>query len=154
MKLTTYTNYALRTLTCAALKSPGLCNITEVSQGFGISRAHIVKCVHQLGAWGYLENVRGRNGGFRLAKPANEITVGEIVRKTEDSLNLVECFDPETNTCPLISVCKLSQLFKRATANFLAELDAVTLADVTTQPDELIALLSARSQESKVAQDQ
>ena len=143
MRLTMYTNYALRTLVCAALKKSDLCKIQEVADAFNISRPHIVKCVHQLGQWGYLQNVRGRSGGFRLAKPAQDITVGEIVRLTEDSLDLVECFNPETNTCPLISVCKLSQLFKKATTNFLAELDAVTLADVTEHPNELLDALLA-----------
>ena len=70
----------------------------DVAESFGISKAHLVKCVHQLGVWGYLDNVRGRHGGFRLAREASQITVGEIIRKTEDDLDLVECFARNTDT--------------------------------------------------------
>ena len=95
MRLTAFTNYALRTLMFAALRDGTLSQVDEVARAHGIPRTHVVKCVHQLGRWGFLENVRGRGGGFRLARPAAGITVGEVVRLTEDSLVLVECFDPQ-----------------------------------------------------------
>ncbi len=132
MRLTTFTNFALRTLMYAAMRGNSLSRAQDVADAFGISRAHMLKCIHQLGVWGYLENVRGRSGGFRLAKPPEQITVGEVVRRTEDSLDLVECFDPDTNTCPLIQLCALSQTLRRALQAFLAELDQVTIADVTS----------------------
>lgn len=141
MRLTTFTNYALRTLMYAAMRGNGLSRAQDVAGAFGISRAHMLKCIHQLGVWGYLENVRGRSGGFRLAKPAEAITVGEVVRLTEDSLDLVECFDPDTNTCPLMQLCSLSRTFRRALDAFLAELDRVTIADITTNRKLLWAML-------------
>jgi len=141
MKLTSYTTYAVRTLMYAALNSDRLCQAQEVAQAFGISKAHIVKCVHQLGQWGYLQCVRGRNGGYRLAKPAAEISIAEIVRRTEDTMNLVECFDPATNTCPFISQCALNIALKRAADLFISELEEVSIADVTQNRLALLGLL-------------
>jgi Rrf2 family nitric oxide-sensitive transcriptional repressor len=108
MKLTSYTNYALRALQLAALRAPQLVRVDDVVAVHGLARPHIVKIVHELGQAGFLETVRGRNGGFRLARPAETIVVGEVVRITEGKLDLVECFNPDTNTCPLIGICNLS----------------------------------------------
>ncbi len=116
MHLTAFTNYALRTLMFAALKGDALSQVDEIARAHRIPRSHVVKCVHQLGRWGYIENLRGRGGGFRLARPAANITVGEVVRRTEDGLRLVECFDPASNTCPLCGACELSRGIGRALA--------------------------------------
>jgi Rrf2 family nitric oxide-sensitive transcriptional repressor len=137
MHLTQFTNYALRTLMTAALRDPELTRVQDVADGFGVARTHVVKCVHQLGGWGYLDTVRGRHGGFRLARPAGLITVGEVVRRTEDSLCLVECFNPATSTCPVRDVCRLNGGLKRALDAFLAVLDAMTIADIAANGDEL-----------------
>lgn len=91
MRLTAYSNFSLRTLMVAAMRAPRLTTVQEVADAFGISRAHLVKCVHRLGRWGYLENLRGNRGGFRLARPAEAITIGEVVRRTEEGFDLVEC---------------------------------------------------------------
>lgn len=141
MRLTTYSNYSMRVLMVAAARSPSLSTIREVANSFHISEAHLVKCVHHLGGWGYLETVRGNKGGFRLARPASEIVVGEVIRHTEDGFQTVECFDPETNTCPLIGRCRLSAAIKRGTAAFLDALDQLTLADVASNGDELLSIL-------------
>ena len=140
MRLTTYTNYALRTLMFAALHDDRLTRAQEIADAFGISKAHLNKCIYQLGQWGYLQNVRGRSGGFRLAKPASEITIGEIVRRTEDTLELVECFNPETNTCPLMRMCRLSKTFQRAMKHFMDELDSITIADIAANGPALRSL--------------
>jgi Rrf2 family nitric oxide-sensitive transcriptional repressor len=145
MRLTNYTNYALRTLMVAALRGPELVRVQDVADAFSISRAHLVKCVHQLGAWGYLENVRGRNGGFRLARPAAEITVGEIVRRTEDGFDLVECFNAATNTCALMNCCQLSTSFRKALQEFLAVLDGITIADIVSNRTDLERTLGLAS---------
>ena len=142
MRLTSYSNYALRILMVATMRRGELVTVHEVAESFGISKAHLVKCVHQLGLWGYLENVRGRNGGFRLAKDPAKITVGEIIRKTEEDLDLVECFDPVTNTCPLIGICKLGKLFKQACRAFFDVLDGVTLVDISTNRREVLGALN------------
>jgi Rrf2 family nitric oxide-sensitive transcriptional repressor len=141
MRLTSYSNFSLRTLMVAAMREPGLSTVQEVAEAFGISRAHLVKCVHQLGQWGYLENVRGNRGGFRLARPAAEISIGEVIRRTEDGFDLVECFDPGENSCPLIGDCRLSVALTRARDVFLDELDRHTIADVTGNDGDLMALL-------------
>ena len=141
MRLTTFTNYALRTLMFAAMHDDRLCRAQEIADAFGISKAHLNKCIYQLGQWGYLQNVRGRTGGFRLARPASEITIGEVVRKTEDTLELVECFNPESNSCPLMQMCRLSMTFKRAMTRFMDELDGITVADIVANRAALIPLL-------------
>ncbi|SEA15544.1 RrF2 family transcriptional regulator [Rubrimonas cliftonensis] len=141
MKLTAYTNFALRTLQLAALRAPGLTRVEEVSQAHGLSRAHITKVVHELGRAGYLETLRGRGGGFRLARPAAEISVGEVVRLTEGPIELVECFNPSSNTCPLLGVCRLSLKLHEATAAFFAVLDGLTIADIAANRGALLERL-------------
>ena len=153
MKLTSYSNYTLRVLMVAAARFPGLTTIGEVADGFGISKTHLVKCVHQLGAWGYLETIRGNKGGFRLARPAESIVVGEIIRLTEEGFSLVECFDPATNACPLIDRCRLRPALLRATEAFLVTLDAFTLADISDNGDEILDVLHmARRQPANCAE--
>jgi len=142
MKLTSYSNYALRSMQLAALRAPGLTRVDDVARAHGISRAHITKIVHELGQAGYLETIRGRGGGFRLARPAGEITVGEIVRLTEAPTEVVECFNPDTNTCPLIGVCRLSQKIKEATRAFFTVLDEVTIADIAGNKRQLLNRLA------------
>ena len=146
MRLTAFTNFALRTLMYAALHEDRLCRSHEIAQAFGISHTHLNKCIYQLGQWGYLENIRGRAGGFRLAKSASAITVGEVIRRTEDTLELVECFNPDANTCPLIQMCRLSKTFKRAMARFMDELDSITIADVVENRAALMPLLEKQTE--------
>jgi len=145
MRLTSYSNYSLRVLLAASARSPRLTTIREVAEGFGLPDSHLVKCVHQLGTWGYLETVRGNRGGFRLARPATAITLGDVVRRTEDGLSVVECLDPETNTCPLIHRCRMSQVLRRATDAFLDVLDRLTLADVAGNEDDFRMLLDGKT---------
>jgi Rrf2 family nitric oxide-sensitive transcriptional repressor len=138
MKLTSYTNYALRSLQLAALKSPDLVRVDDVAKIHNLSRPHIMKIVHELGRAGYLETVRGRGGGFRLARPPEEIIVGDVVRITEGPLDVVECFNPEKNTCPLMGICILSRKMKEATAAFMAVLDDLTIAQIASNRGQLM----------------
>ncbi len=142
MKLTSYTNFAMRSLQLAALKSPDLIRVDDVVRVHGLARPHIVKIVHELGLAGYVETQRGRGGGFRLARPAEEIIVGDVVRLTEGPLELVECFNPEHNTCPLIGICKLSRALQEATRAFMAVLDDLTLADIASNRSDLLARIA------------
>lgn len=142
MKLTSYTNFALRSLQLAALKDPDLVRVDDVVRIHGLARPHIVKIVHELGVAGFVATQRGRNGGFRLAKPAEDIVIGDVVRLTEGPLDLVECFNPAKNTCPLIGVCKLSRALKEATRAFMSVLDDLTLADIAANRDELFARIA------------
>ena len=138
MKLTSYTNYALRTLQMAAIRSPHLVRIDEVAQAHRINRAHLTKVVHQLAQAGYIETVRGPKGGLRLARPGVEIIVGDVVRLTEGPLDLVECFNPAINTCKLRGICKLSVALQQATAAFMAVLDDLTVADIAVNRQDLL----------------
>lgn len=142
MKLTSYTNFALRSLQLAALKFPELIRVDDVVRVHGLARPHVVKIVHELGLAGYVVTQRGRNGGFRLGKPAEEIVIGDVVRLTEGPLDLVECFNPEKNTCPLIGVCKLSRALQKATRAFMDVLDDLTLADIAANRDDLLARIA------------
>lgn len=134
MQLTSFTDYSLRVLVFAAAHDDRRCQTAEVATTFGISRHHVVKVVNALAHLGYLETVRGRDGGFALARPATEIGLGEVVRRTEGSMSVVECFAPATNTCPLLPACGLSQVLGDALTAFLRVLDRHTLADLLAEP--------------------
>ncbi|WP_108502464.1 RrF2 family transcriptional regulator [Paracoccus indicus] len=142
MKLTAYSNYALRSLQLAALRSPDLVCVDDVVRVHGLARPHIVKIVHELGQAGIVETRRGRGGGFTLARPAADIVIGDVIRLTEGRLELVECFNPDRNTCPLIGICKLSRALREATAAFMAVLDGLTLADIASNRDELLSRIA------------
>jgi Rrf2 family nitric oxide-sensitive transcriptional repressor len=138
MKLTSYSNYAMRSLQLAAIKAPELVRIEDVAKIHKLSRPHIMKIVHELGKAGYLETVRGRGGGFRLARAPEDIIVGEVIRITEGPLDVVECFNPKKNTCPLIGICVLSRKMQEATAAFMAVLDDLTIADIAANRGQLL----------------
>ncbi len=145
MRLTQWTDYTLRVLMyCAATEGREQpVTITEVAEGYGISRSHLMKIVQQLSAQGLLETTRGRGGGMRLMRPAADINVGVVVRTTETDFNLVECFDPATDQCRLSGHCRLKGVLGRAMDAYLAVLDGVTLADLVAsfaEPTEGIAL--------------
>lgn len=142
--LTQYSTFALRTLQYVALRDPAIVTVDEVSRAHRISKAHLVKVSHELGQRGYIETIRGRNGGMRLARPAEQITVGEVVRWTEAPLELVECFNPETNTCPLEGACHLSRGIQRALRAFLSVLDDMTIADITINRSVLLDRLTGQ----------
>lgn len=141
VKLTNYTNYALRTLQMAAIRSPDLVRIDEVAQAHWINRAHLTKVVHQLAQAGYIETVRGPKGGLRLARSGAEIIVGDVVRLTEGPMDVVECFNPASNTCKLRGICKLSVALQKATRAFMAVLDDLTVDDIAVNRDDLLARL-------------
>lgn len=142
MRLTSYSNYALRAMQLATLKAPALVRVDDVVTVHGLARPHIVKIVHELGKAGLIETQRGRGGGFRLARAPETITVGEVVRLTEGPIELVECFNGDTNTCPLIGICKLSNAFAQAMRAFFEVLDGVTIADIASNRDELLGRIA------------
>ena len=146
MRLTQWTDYTLRVLMyCAA--SEGRVQpvtISEVAESYDISRSHLTKIVQELSAQGLLETTRGRGGGMRLMKPANDINIGAVVRATETDFDLVECFNPEHNQCRLNSHCDLKGVLGQAMRAFLAVLDKVTLADLLTEPQSIVAMPISR----------
>src|SRR5205823_10909867 len=114
VRLTVYTDYALRLLMYLALKDEGLATITEVAESYGISRNHLMKVAHELGTAGYVETVRGRGGGLRLAKASATIGLGEIVRHTEPDMALVPCFQPVDAPCAIGRCCVLQRALEKA----------------------------------------
>jgi Rrf2 family nitric oxide-sensitive transcriptional repressor len=143
VQLTRYSDYSFRVLIYLALAGDRLATIEEIARRYGISKAHLTKVVHELGLRGYVETVRGRRGGLRLARPAEEIGVGELVRETEGSLALVECFAPD-GECVIEPACGLRAVLEEALAAFLGALDRYTLADlVARRRAPLVRLLEA-----------
>ncbi|WP_444685552.1 Rrf2 family transcriptional regulator [Alkalicoccus luteus] len=142
MHLTQYTDFSLRVLMYTAVQPSGkLSQIKDISEAYGISKNHLMKVVYRLGKLGYIETIRGRNGGIRLAREPQNINIGEVVRHTEDNFHLVECFNSETNTCPITPACKLQFALSDALTAYLDVLDQYTLEDITDNRDALAVLL-------------
>jgi Rrf2 family nitric oxide-sensitive transcriptional repressor len=152
MRLTVYTDYALRLLMYLALKDEGLATINEVAARYGISKNHLMKVAYDLGAAGYVETVRGRGGGLRLAKPAASLSLGDIIRQTEPDLALVPCFKPVDAPCAIEPCCVLRKALDKARRAFLEVLDAYTLKDLVRPRTSLRALLSISSGEPAARQ--
>ncbi|MFM0000083.1 MULTISPECIES: Rrf2 family transcriptional regulator [Paraburkholderia] len=144
MRLTDYTDYSLRVLLYLAVRGSGLSTIQDISDAYGISKNHLMKVVQQLGELGWVETVRGRNGGLRLAEQTNALTVGEIVRATESDFALVGCFPDqhgERRGCVITAQCRLRNTLEAARNAFLAELDRHTIGEVAQPHGPLAALL-------------
>ncbi len=120
-----------------ALHPGQIVRIEDIANAFGISKAHLLKSARQLGQLGYLNTIRGRSGGVELGMAPERISIGAVVRALEGDSEVVECFNPSTNTCPLIGECKLTGLFHTGLEAFFQELDKVTLAEITKDPDAL-----------------
>ncbi len=130
MQLTSYTDYSLRALLYLGTHQDRLVTISEISEYHGISRNHLVKVIHNLGKSGYIQTLRGKSGGVRLAHKPEAIIIADVVRLTEPHMNIQECFSRETNTCPLIDRCKLTGVLYQARQGFMTILENKTLADI------------------------
>lgn len=133
MQLTKFSDYALRVLMYTHTAGGRLVTIDEIATAFQISRAHLMKVVNTLTRAGYLTAVRGRSGGLRLARPAEQIRLGEVVRTTEPDFALVECF-AQGNRCSISGCCRLARVLDQALSAFLEVLDSSTLAGVALTP--------------------
>ena len=133
MRLTLYSDYSLRVLMYLALKGESKSTISEISDSYNISKEHLRKVVHNLSKEGYLNTLTGRTGGLLLAKPASDIYVGEVVRKTEEDFKIVECFEPATNQCAIQTDCKLRNVLNEGLLSFLGVLDQYSIQDLITQ---------------------
>jgi Rrf2 family nitric oxide-sensitive transcriptional repressor len=142
LRLTVYTDYALRLLMYLALKDDGLATVSEIASSYGISRNHLMKVAYELGAAGYIETVRGRGGGLRLAKPVESIGLGDVVRRTEPDMALVTCFEPVAAPCAIKRCCVLRDALERARAAFSEVLDGYSLADLVQPRNRLRTMLS------------
>ncbi|MCF7786724.1 MAG: Rrf2 family transcriptional regulator [Prosthecobacter sp.] len=129
MRLSLFSDYSLRVLMFAALKGE-IFSLSEVAEAYDISRHHLVKVVNFLAKLGYLETRRGRGGGIALGMPAENIRIGMVVRRTEDTPFIVECFDKQHNTCPINGSCRLKGALAQALNAFYETLDRHTLRDL------------------------
>ncbi len=167
MKLTNYSDYALRSLIYLAVKPDPytLANISDIADSYHISKSHLTKIIHQLGRLGYIDSVRGKNGGIRLARAPKDINLGVLIKQIEPDFELVECFvavvpdsdmkpqgqplklidEDAVNTnlgCVISPVCQLKGVFFEALTAFITVLERYTLADIITNKVELEQLLS------------
>ncbi len=149
MKLTLYTDYSLRMLMYLALDPDQTSTIQEVADRFNVSKNHLMKVAYELGQAGYVETVRGRNGGLRLSRPAAKIKLGELVRECEGDFTMVECFDAEHNQCVLTPACKLKNVLKEALDAYFQSLNRYTLADLLQPKTSLVKLLGLTSGNSE-----
>lgn len=138
MRLTSFTDYAVRVLMYVAKKDGELASIREVSEVYEISSNHLMKVVHLLGKGDYLDTVRGKNGGFRLGKEPKDINIGALIRYTEDDLSIVECLGKKVGRCALIEECNFSDVMADALAAFLGVADKVTLADLMKEKPPMV----------------
>jgi Rrf2 family nitric oxide-sensitive transcriptional repressor len=130
VRLTTFTDYSLRVLLYVASAPEGRATIAEIATAYGVSENHMVKVVHFLGKNGLLANTRGRGGGLRLARPAEDINVAQVVRLAESGDRPAECFDKATNHCVLAGSCGLQRVLGDAVDAFYGTLERYSLADL------------------------
>lgn len=141
MRLTRLTDYSYRVLIYLAANRDRKVTIREIATNYSISRNHLMKVANLLARNGFVRAVRGRGGGLTLARPPADINLGEVARKLEDDFAVVECFSA-TGRCRIEPVCGLKPLLGRAVAAFLNELDDTTLADIVSEPAQVINLFA------------
>jgi Rrf2 family nitric oxide-sensitive transcriptional repressor len=143
MQLTLFSDYALRTLLYLGSHPGQVVPASRISDAFGISADHVAKAAKWLTQRGYVQAQRGKSGGLQLARNPNTIRIGQLVNETEPHMHLLECFDRETNRCPITGACKLKKALFEARAAFIAALDAYTLEDLLINRPQLVQLLAA-----------
>lgn len=129
MQLTVFTDFGLRSLMYLAANPTDKCSVREISEHYGISRNHLVKVVHRLAQLGYILSSKGKGGGITLAHAPETLRLGDLVKSLEPNMDLVECFDPATNTCRVVSSCQLKHYLANANSAFIESLNQHTLAD-------------------------
>ena len=141
MRLTTFSDYAFRVLIYVGSRPGGRATIAGIAGAYRISPDHLRKVVHFLAQESYLETVRGKGGGMRLAKPPREIGVGALLRAAEEDFDLVECFAP-AGDCRIAPACVLKGALAGARDAFFAVLDGYTLADLLAPRRSLARLVA------------
>jgi len=130
MKLTHQTNYAIRMLMYCHAKD-GISTVGEISKFYGLSEKFLTKILHTMAKHGYVTTIRGRGGGFVLAKTGTSIRLGDLIKNIEESFELAECFQPGASNCPLVTSCGLNQALSGALQGFFDSLNQYTLNDLT-----------------------
>lgn len=141
MQLSKFSDYSLRVLIYLAGQPDKLSTIDEISTRYGISKDHLRKIVHNLVQSGWVDSKRGRTGGLSLASNPADISIGKVVRSTEENLAIVECFNADTDTCQISGVCRLSGMLDEALHAFFNVLDKYTLDDIISGQSALMARL-------------
>jgi Rrf2 family nitric oxide-sensitive transcriptional repressor len=142
MQLTTFTDYGLRALMFLSAHPDRLCSIREVADYYKISYNHLVKVAHRLAQLGFIDSTKGKGGGIKLAKRADQLKLGDLVRSLEPSMDVVECFNRDTNTCRITDSCQLKHYLSDAKKDFLSSLNRHTLAD-TVKNKKLFSIASS-----------
>ncbi|TCO73993.1 RrF2 family transcriptional regulator [Rhodovulum euryhalinum] len=137
MRLTTRTNIAMRALMYCAVNGERTVRKSDIASACNTSENHMAQVINSLAHHGLVKTTRGRNGGLTLKRPPEEITVGEVFRHLEAGVPFAECFDPETNTCPISCFCRLKGTLHQAIDAFYRTLDGVTLAELVAGNREL-----------------
>jgi Rrf2 family transcriptional regulator, nitric oxide-sensitive transcriptional repressor len=140
MRLTVFTDYTIRTLIYLALRPDRLVTIGDIAKAYRISNNHLMKVVHHLALSGDVATVRGQRGGLRLGRPASEINIGAVVRRSETDLALVPCFGSQSD-CVIQPECVLARAVAEALQAFVTTLDRYTLADIARPHAALARLL-------------
>lgn len=135
MQFTRFTDYSLRVLMYLGIHSERLCTVREIAEYHGISQNHLVKVVHNLSQLGYIASSKGKGGGIKLLKVANEINLRDVIMELETNLTLVECFDEKTNTCRVTEGCGLKHILYEALQAFTDTLGKYTVADTIRKPE-------------------
>jgi Rrf2 family iron-responsive transcriptional regulator len=133
MRLTRQSNYAIRTLVYCAVNEPALSRVADIAKAHAISELFLFKLIKPLVEDGLLETVRGRKGGIKLGRPADEITLLDTVRLTEESFSMAECFEDGDTACPLADACDVNAALREALGAFFEVLDSYTIADLAAK---------------------
>ena len=141
MRLTKQTNYPFRTLMCGAASAGKLSRIPEIARAYGVSELFLFKILQPLTKAGLVETVRGRNGGVRLGRAADRITLFDVIRVTEDSFAMAECFEEGVAECPLVDSCGLNSALRKALNAFFDVLADYTIDDLVKARPQINFLL-------------
>ena len=132
MHLTSFTDFGLRTLMYLAARPEDMSSVKEISEHYGISRNHLVKVVHRLSQLGYIKTIKGKGGGIQIVSGTEKLRLGDLIRQLEPNMTVVECFNPETNTCNISGHCNLKHYLFESTKSFTDTMNKYTLADAVS----------------------
>ena len=151
MRLTRQSNYAMRILMYCAANTDRLSRIPEIARAYSVSELFLFKILQPLVENGLVETVRGRNGGVRLGRPADQITLFDVVRVTEENFAMAECFENDAAECPLIDSCSLNAALRKALGAFFDVLESYTIEDLVKERTDVRLLLGIKDMAQPVA---